>query len=60
MVNMKFWKLYDICITLYSGVFAAADYEFQIGFLKFHRLRVDLDQIFCVFPVSPDLLSCSS
>ena len=31
MVDMKFWKLYDIRITLYSGVFRVADYEFQIG-----------------------------
>ena len=34
MVDMKFWKLYDIRITPYSGVFGVADYEFQIGFLK--------------------------
>ena len=59
MVDMKLWKLYDIRITLFSGVFGVADYEFQIGFLKFHRLRVDFDEIFCVFPVSPNLFSCS-
>ena len=60
MVDMKFWKLYDIRITLYSGFFGVADYEFQIGFSKFHRLRVDFDEIFCVLPVSPNLFSCSS
>ena len=60
MVDIIFWKLYDFRITLYSGVFGVADYEFQIGFLKFHRLRVDFDEIFCVFPVSPNLFSCSS
>ena len=60
MVDIKFWKLYDIRITLYSGVFRVTDYEFQIGFLKFYRLRVDFDEIFCVFPVSPNLFSCSS
>ena len=60
MVDIKFWKLYDIRITLYSGVCGVADYEFQIGFLKFHRLRVDFDEIFCVFPVSPNLFSCCS
>ena len=38
MVDMKFWKLYDFRITLYSGVFEVADYEFQIRFSKFHRL----------------------
>ena len=48
MVDIKFWKLYDIRITLYLGVFGVADYEFQIGFLKFHRLRVDFDEILCV------------
>ena len=35
MVDMKFWKLYDCRITLYSGVFGAADYEFQIVFSEF-------------------------
>ena len=35
MVDMKFWKLYDIRITLYSGVFRVADYEFDIGFSEF-------------------------
>ena len=60
MVDMKFWKLCDFRISLYSGVFGVADYEFQIGFLKSHRLRVDFDEIFCVFPVRPNLFSCSS
>ena len=35
MVDMKFWKLYDIRITLYSGVFGVADDEFQIVFSEF-------------------------
>ena len=35
MVDMKFWKLYDLSITLYSGVFGVADYEIQIVFLEF-------------------------
>ena len=26
MVDMKFWKLYDIRITLYSGGFGVADW----------------------------------
>ena len=48
MVDMKFSKLYDFRINLYSGVFGVADYECEIGFLKFHRLRVDFDEILCV------------
>ena len=28
MVDMKFWKLYDFRISLYSTVFEVADYEF--------------------------------
>ena len=35
MVDMKFWKLYDFGITLYSMVFDVADYEFVIGFSEF-------------------------
>ena len=35
MVDTKFWKLYDFRITLYSGVFRVADYEFQIVFSEF-------------------------
>ena len=60
MVDMKFWKLYDFRISLYSGVFGVTDYEFQIEFLKFHRLNVDFDSMFCVFPVPPNLFSCNS
>ena len=32
---MKFWKLYDFRISLYSTVFEVADYEFDIGFSEF-------------------------
>ena len=60
MADIIFWKPNDCRGTLYSGVFGVADYEMQIGFLKFHRLRVDFDEILCVFPVSPNLFSCSS
>ena len=35
MVGMKFWKLYDFRISLYSAVFEVADYEFDIGFSDF-------------------------
>ena len=35
MVDMKFWKLYDFRISLYSTVFEVADYEFDIGFSEF-------------------------
>ena len=35
MVDMKFWKLYDFRISLYSTVFEVADYEFKIGFSEF-------------------------
>ena len=31
MVDLKFWKLYDFRISLYSTVFEVADYEFDIG-----------------------------
>ena len=54
------WKLYDFRTTLYSGIFGVADYKFQIRFSVFHRLWVDFDEIFCVFPVSPNPFSCSS
>ena len=48
MVDMKFWELNDFRVSLYSGISGVADYKFQIGFLKFYRLRVDFDEIFCV------------
>ena len=35
MVDIKFWKLYDFRLTLYSAVFGVADYEFQILFSEF-------------------------
>ena len=60
MAAMKFWKLYDFRTTLYSGVFGVTDCEFQIEFTEFRRLWVDFDEIFCVFPVSPNIFSCSS
>ena len=60
MEDIIFWEPNDLRGTLYSKVSEVADCEFQIGFLKFHRLRVDFDEIFCVFPVSPNLFLCSS
>ena len=60
MADIIFWKPNDFRGTLYSKVYKVAEYEFQIGFLKFHRLRVDFDELFCVFPVSPYFFSCSS
>ena len=33
MVDMKFWKLYDFRITLYSGVFGVTD-EFVVSIAK--------------------------
>ena len=35
MADIKFWKLYDFRISLYSMVFEVADYEFDIGFPEF-------------------------
>ena len=35
MVDIKFWKLYDFRITLYSEVFGVADHEFRIVFSEF-------------------------
>ena len=52
MVDMKFWKLYDIRITLYSGVFGVADYEFRIGFLNSIEFELILMRYSVCFPFS--------
>ena len=40
MVDMKFWKLYDIRIILYSTAVKVADYEFDIRFSEFSDFRM--------------------